>query len=303
MRSALIFIGAISVAGCADQAVGQAAAQPPGPSAASLLVSLPYRADGRLLMVEASINGGPARWFMVDSGASHTVIDPRLQRELGLPILQDGQTTGAGAGTVALQHVGPARMRLGGFEIGLSDPWVIDLSGVPIDPETRGLVGAEVFKSHVVRLDPLRRRFEIFDPARFRPDPGSTAIPLIVEGDKLLVELTLDVRPGLSVTERIRIDTGAEELVNHPIVEQAVERRQSVQGNGLGSNFVAWSGRMQAVHIGPFTIRDVWGPGSPGPTLGMEILRRFIVTFDAPHGRLHLTPTPALDEPVPPPAG
>lgn len=293
MRSALIFAGAICLAGCAGQS--------PGPSGAAPLASLPYRADGRLLMVEARINDGPARWFMVDSGASHTVIDPRLQRELGLPILRAGQTTGAGAGAVPLQHVGPVRMRLGTFEIGLPDPWVIDLSGVPIDPETRGLVGAEVFKSHVVRIDPLRRRFEIFDPAQFRPDPESSSIPLIVEGDKLFVELTLDVRPGLSVTERIRIDTGAEESVNHPIVEQAVERRQSVQGNGLGANFIAWSGKMQAVHIGPYVIRDVWGPGSPGPTLGMEILRRFIVTFDAPHGRLHLTPTAALHDPVPAP--
>jgi hypothetical protein len=36
----------------------------------------------------------------------------------------------------------------------------------------------------------------------------------------------------------------------------------------------------------------------------MEILRRFIVSFDAPHGRMLLEPTPQLNDPVPtPPEG
>jgi hypothetical protein len=35
----------------------------------------------------------------------------------------------------------------------------------------------------------------------------------------------------------------------------------------------------------------------------MEMLRRFVVTFDAQAGKLYLEPTPALSEPVPPPPG
>lgn len=266
------------------------------------LASIPFRADGHLMMVEASINGAAPAWFMLDSGASHSVLDPRLQRALGLPLLAVGATTGTGAGSVALQHAAPATMRVGGVEIALPDPWIIDLSGVPVSGDVRGLVGAELFKTHVVRIDPNRRSLDIFDPAAFRPERGSAWIPLVVDGDKLFVDLRLDVRPGLSVVERLRVDTGAEESVNDPIVAQAEERRQTEQGHGLGANFVAWSGRMRAVHIGPYVIRDVWGPGSPGPAIGMELLRRFVVTFDAPHGRLYLAPTAALGEPVPAPS-
>jgi predicted aspartyl protease len=265
------------------------------------LTSMSYRQDGRLVMVEARINGAAPAWFMVDSGASHTVIDPRLQRQIGLPIVASGATTGTGAGSVGVGHAGPVRMTLGTLELDVADPWVIDLAGVPIDPETRGLVGAELFKSHIVRIDPLRRRFEVFNPARFTHSRGGAFIPLTVDGDKLLVSVTLDVRPGLTVTELVRIDTGAEGTVNHPIAAQAEVRVQSSQGNGLGANFEAYSGRYRSVRIGPHVIRDVWGPGAPGPTLGMEILRRFVVTFDAPHGRLHLLPTDALGDPVPAP--
>jgi hypothetical protein len=33
----------------------------------------------------------------------------------------------------------------------------------------------------------------------------------------------------------------------------------------------------------------------------MKLLWRFVVTFDAPHGRLYLRPTSAMREPVPAP--
>lgn len=56
-----------------------------------------------------------------------------------------------------------------------------------------------------------------------------------------------------------------------------------------------------AVHIGPYTIRHVWGPGAPQTTIGMEIFRRFITTFDAQRGVLHLVPNRTLIEPVPEP--
>lgn len=49
-------------------------------------------------------------------------------------------------------------------------------------------------------------------------------------------------------------------------------------------------------------IEHVWGPSGDQPALGMEILRRFILTFDVPHARLTLQPTPQLNDPVPSPA-
>lgn len=265
------------------------------------LASLPMRFDSHLMIVDVAIGQGPAAPFIVDTSAVHSVIDPRLQRTLGLSIIGSGSTTGAGTGAVALQRTGPVRMLLGALAIPLPELWVIDLSGVPIDPTTRGLVGVELFRSYVVRVDPIRRRLDIFDPRRFRAPRRTTWIPLVVERDRLFIDVALDVRPGLTLRERVRIQTGAEASIMHQAVEQAVERRQSRLGNGLGENYIAWSGRMQAVRVGPYEIRDVWGPSGPGPGIGMELLRRFVLTFDVAHGRLYLEPTPALAEPVPPP--
>jgi hypothetical protein len=202
-----------------------------------------------------------------------------------------------------MSHAAAVTMQLGSERYTAADPWVIDLSGVPIAKDVRGLVGADLWSRYAVRMNSQKKTFELFRPGSYRPASDEVALPLVVANNKMYVDVTLDVKPGLSRTERLRVDTGSEESVNAPIVGEALEVRRSILGNGLGQNFEAVSGRLQAVHIGPFTIRDVWGPGGKAPSIGMEMLRRFVVTFDAQAGKLYLKPTPALSEPVPPPPG
>ncbi len=278
----------------------EVAADHPPPSRP--LTVIHYRADGHLMLAPVAI-GGRNEWFVFDSGAPHLVLDPRLTARLRLEPTSRGATTGTGAGAVGVGHLRPVSIRIGALALRADDPWEIDLSKVPIPGDVRGLIGADLWKNHVVRVDPVRGTLSVFDPARFRPVKGEAVVPLIIEGEKMFVEARLDVKPGLSVIHKLRVDTGAEETVNDPIAGQALVTKRTTVGNGLGENFVAVSGLMDAVHLGPFTIRRVWGPGGPGPAIGMEIFRRFVTTFDAPHGRLYLSPTPALKEPVPAPTG
>ena len=63
------------------------------------------------------------------------------------------------------------------------------------------------------------------------------------------------------------------------------------------------SGKYRSVRFGPYVFRDFWGPGGNPPLIGMELLQRFVMTFDAPHGRIYLAPIGRLDAPVPHPPG
>ena len=266
------------------------------------VATIPYRLDGKLLQFRVSINGAPPEWFCLDSGAPHLVIDPRLAQALGLHVTERASITGTGAGSVAASRTGAVTMALGPIKLAVPVAWVIDLSGVPFNTENRGLIGYDLFAAYVVRIDPVHRTLVLLDPKTYEPEQEGTTLPLIVENGKLYVELGLDVNPTLHVRHKLRIDTGSEESVNDPIVAQARETRVTTLGQGLGQDFQSVSGVFEAVHIGPYTIAHVWGPGAPTPAVGMEVFRRFVTTFDAIHGTLHLTPTPALAEPVPPPA-
>jgi predicted aspartyl protease len=262
---------------------------------------IPFKLDGKLMLVQASINNAEAVTFVVDTGASHTVFDPKFAKQLGLETKNAAPTKGTGRGDVQKSHAPAATMMLNGLKVDVPEPWVIDLSKAPIPATAKGLVGAELFKSYVVRMDPTKSNLTVFDPASYRPSRDVSSIPLIVEGDKLFLEAALEVPAGKKVTHKLRIDTGSESSVNDEIARQSEEVRTSTGGGGLGQNFASYSGVFTSAKIGPYTIRHFWGPGDPGPAIGMELLRRFIITFDAPHGRIYLEPTPQLDEPVPTP--
>jgi hypothetical protein len=277
------------------------AAMVPARAAQTPLASFPFTRDGQLMLVEARIDDSAPAVFIVDSGASHTVFDPTYGKELGLKVEAADPTTGTGAGEVEKSRTRAVSMSLGGLKVDLPEPWVIDLTGAPFPKTVRGLVGAELFKNFVVRMDPVHATLTVFDPATYQHEASAESIPLIVEGDKLFLEAALEVPAGRVVTHKLRIDTGSESSVNDEIVRESEEVRASQLGGGLGENFKSYSGVFTSVKLGPYEIRHVWGPGGPNPAIGLELLRRFILTFDAAHGRLYLEPTPALAEPVPTP--
>lgn len=166
----------------------------------------------------------------------------------------------------------------------------------------RGLIGADLLSRYAIKIDPVHHTVALFDARTFSAS-GETILPLIVKNDRYYVDATLDVRPGLTVTDRFRVDTGSGDSFDDPAAAKAVRTRSTTLGNGLGKNFQASSGEYAAAHLGPFTWRNVWGPATPTPFVGMEILRRFVVTFDAAQGKLYLRATASLNEPVPQPPG
>jgi hypothetical protein len=264
---------------------------------------IPFKREGNLMIVQTRINDSAPLPFILDSGASHSVLTPKLAEALRLKLTPDKPTTGTGKGEVPVLRSDAVKMQLAGLGLEIPAPWIIDLSKVPIPQETAGLIGAELFKRFVVRMDQAARTISVFDPETYRPDATVPSVPLLVEGDKLFLEATLALGEGKAVTRKLRIDSGSEGSVNDEIVRESSERQRSTLGGGLGENFEGYSGVLRSVKIGPFEFKDVWATGAPHPTIGMELLRRFVVTFDAPHGRLYLEPTKELNERVPPPGG
>jgi hypothetical protein len=154
------------------------------------------------------------------------------------------------------------------------------------------------------RLDEPRIRdstVRFFDPATFRKPKRAVTLPLEDVEHRLFMKVTLDVNPREIVERRVRIDTGSGDSVADPIVKDGRNVRKTTLGNGLGSNYEAVSGVLDAVHIGPFTIRNVWAPGAANATIGMEMLRRFTFTFDVPHHAIDLEPNRHLHDLVPAP--
>lgn len=264
--------------------------------------SLEFRRDGKLMLVQARVNGAGPFWFIVDSGASRTVLDPTLARDLKLGITAQGATSGTGQGSVAMAYAEPVTIALGGDSY-RSSPYVIDLSQAPLPKEVRGLIGSELFLQNVVTIDPSARRISWFAANRAPKPTKAAMLPLRAEAGKLFVRARIEPREGVAIDRDLRIDTGSESSVNDPSAAQARVVAATTLGNGLGDDFEGVSGKYRSVTVGPYVFPDLWGPGGNPPMIGMELLQRFVITFDAPHGRMYLRPLGRYDGPAPHPPG
>jgi len=257
--------------------------------------------DGKLMFVEVRVDGAGPFWFCVDTGAPHSVVDQYVVKQAKLRILRSANVTGTGQGSVPIQHAAPAVLSLGNLRLRVEEPWVIDLSGVPIPKWTHGLLGADFFEKFVVEVDPEKPALRFFDPSTFVPPPDMAWVPLILENHRLFLQAVIEVNDQEHAERKLRIDLGSEESVADELVKKGAEVRTSTLGQGLGKNYEGYSGLLKAVQVGPFRFEHVWGPEAPRPAIGMELFRRFTAIFDASRGRLYLKPNQHIHDPVPEP--
>jgi hypothetical protein len=269
--------------------------------AAASCDTIAYRPDDRLINIPVTI-GGSQLWFDVDTGARHSVIDLATAKRLGLPLIEPARMSGAGHGTAELLHTSPLAVRAGSTSVHVAEPWVLDLSHTGTSRHIDGLVGVDFFKAYVVRIDPEKQTIAFCNGGPIASGPSGATIPLIVTNDRFFINLKLALPNGITATHRVRVDTGSDDAVSDDLVRQSPARRKSTQGVGLGTPYLDYSGLFANVGIGPYTIANVWGPSGNPPAVGMEILRRFILTFDARRGQLGLAPTTRLHDPAPSPA-
>src|SRR5262249_12542024 len=148
-------------------------------------------------------------------------LDPSFVNELGLRMSGGKEVSGTGAGSIPTRSVGRVTADLKGARFTMSAPIVVDLSKVPIPNWTRGLVGAELFENYVVRIDPAQKTLMLYEPRTFHYSGGGSAIPFVLANHRLYFNATLTVRPGLSVTHRLRVDTGSGDSIDDAIVSQS----------------------------------------------------------------------------------
>jgi hypothetical protein len=281
-----------------------AAADALAPSAGALrpIAIVPFRRHGKLMVFDVRIGANPRRLsFTLDSGAAHTVIDSAAARALGLRPVGHRAAHGTGKGTIAVTRFAALRIAFDGASLDVAEPWGIDLGGVQNLGREDGLIGNELFRRYVVRLDQDHATMSLYEPATYRPARGATVVPLIAHNRWIYLAADLTAGDGTRARRELVIDLGSEDSVDDALAAHSPQRRSTVLGKGLGADYSGSSGVFARVGIGPYAWANVWGPAA-GPAIGMEMLRRFTTTFDLTHRTLELVPNGHLRDPVPAPS-
>lgn len=273
------------------------------------------------LWIDGTLNNKPAH-FILDTGAGTLLVTPEAARRCG--IAEEKQTvTVSGAEQTAARRIlvdsvgvgGALLRRQGGVVLALPE----QLAGCD------GLLGFPFFARFAVTIDYARSRCTISrdgasaaPPESFSGDSagGGIWLPLTFNRSDPEIDGTMDDAPV-----RLRIDTGdgGAAMLYAPYVEKRklrdhyTPRIQTITGRGIGGLVYGDIVRVPTLTLGTkagqtVVLRRVlvelsrqteggFFSDQESGQIGAEILKRFTVTFDYPHNRVHLTPNASLDAP------
>lgn len=258
-------------------------------------VSMPFELLNNHIYLDVKLDGkGPYR-LLCDTGANN-IVTPELARKLGLE--PQGALEGIGAGEKP-EDFGLVKMttiEAGGATLRDQVFSVFDLSGfsavegVPVD----GVLGYELFKRFVVRVDYPRRTLTLTLPAAFSYHGGGVVVPF------KLNDYTPEVAGELDgIAGAFDIDTGSRNGLDvlgafadsHGLRQRYAPRVEGVAGWGVGGPSRAQIARAGSLRLGALTIsrppvqltlqsKGALADKYVAGNVGAALLRLFAVTFD-----------------------
>ncbi|HEY1380114.1 MAG TPA: aspartyl protease family protein [Gemmataceae bacterium] len=270
---------------------GQPPAEPPVVS--PVLERFQIAKGGDLILVPVKL-GSRKRMFVLDTGASNTVVDRQL---LAGDAASVGRVlTAGGPSYVEIFPVPDATVGSLGFKgvdkvLGMNMAPLREASGLPIE----GALGMDFLSHFVVRVDFDKGELCFLSTSDSR---SGTMIPL-VDGDD--ASDSPHVRGSVGGIERIPflVDTGHDitstgdlDTATFDLLKKWNDLRilGPAQTRGASGDRSVQKGESGVLAVGEVRVdRPVWSSGSR-PILGLGFLSRYVVTFDFRKGVMYLRP-------------
>jgi hypothetical protein len=273
--------------------------QPPPPdfhiAGGRTSTTVPFELLNNHIYLMVRLNDQDPVRVLCDTGGAN-VITPEVAGALGLKGEGALQARGAGEASQDLALTKVRTLRIGDAIITDQVFYVLDLAslasaeGVP----QSGLIGYEVFKRFVTRIDYQKGLLTLTLPPAFEYKGDGVIVPFKFNGHIPQVEGEIDGLAG-----RFDIDTGSRSALSllkpfwekHGLQARLGARLEAVTGWGVGGPARAWLARAGVLRLGgvvidrPVTELSTQAKGSftdpyVAGNVGGEILRRFNVTLD-----------------------
>jgi hypothetical protein len=253
------------------------------------------------------------RWFILDTGATNTIVDTAVADAAHLHVGHARMVGGVGRGQSRQGDTGALELHVGTTPMVVAKPAVMDLAhllGPTSGRAPAGIIGSQFFREHFVAIDFSTRTLTVRAPGDATPAEYVATVPLTFAEWTPLAHVALTLPGGRTVKADVLIDLGAKStfLISEPFIERERLReafpRAVTTGFGAGVGGDTYYAFARAQHLaladapavgmdGPVvglsvggTLRSAWHDG----LLGAEFLARYRVGFDYAHQRLLLAP-------------
>jgi hypothetical protein len=290
--------------------------QPPPPDFAiaggKSSTTVPFELLNNHIYVQVKLNGkGPFR-VLCDTGGAN-IVTPALAQELHLK--SEGALQGRGVGEKS-EDVGLVKVQ----SLGVGDATLSNQVFAVFPMETfsavegiaiNGLIGYEVFKRFVARVDYEHHLITLTTPSAFTYKGDGTVVPFQFNAHIPQVDGTIDGIEG-----KFDIDTGSRSSLDllgpfaekHDLAAHYGAKLEAVTGWGVGGAARSLVTRAKVLRLGkvevhnPVTELTLQKKGafvSPyvAGNVGAGVLKRFNITFDYPHQQLIFERNANYDKP------
>ena len=272
--------------------------------------TFPFLVLNNHIFADVKINSRGPFNFLFDTGG-HDIVFPATAAALGLKVEGAAPSGGAGDKTADFGYAKIDTLEMGDAK--LSNQIVSVLITEPREVEgftVDGLIGFEVFRRFVTRIDYGARMITLMDPGTFDSRNAGTPVKFAFYDNLPQVHGAFEGIPA-----RFSIDTGSrnEVTLHKPFVEREalLEKHPknvlAVDGWGVGGKTRSHMIRGTSLRLGNVEILDViaglststkgsFSDANTDGYVGSGLLKRFTVTFDYENRTMYLK---ALANPVP----
>lgn len=273
-----------------------------------------------LIYLQASINGSQPLWMVLDTGASVTVFDESVSKMLGIQFLGEGNVDGPGQGSnQKWAFANHTTLMFAGIDLGDQTVATLPLEWFSrqVGRRTDGFLGSNVFRNYVVEIDYENQVLRLHDPEVYRYSGSGQRLPLrFIWNDIPTVNAEVVAQDGTATNGVFLVDSGATTAIwltkafseAHPAVLSAQGAVEAPKVVAVGGELSARLGRVQAIKLGGFEVSmpltqftqntsGIFASPDITGTIGAQMLRRFTVIFDYPHGEMILEPNEHFGDP------
>ena len=279
-------------------------------------ITINFKSSSNLIIIPVAINNSDTLNFILDTGVRYPIItELPFVNKLNLNFLQPINVKGLGEGEqLTAYRSGNNVININGLvaydqeiQMIISENFQIShILGIPV----HGLIGFNLFKDYVVRIDYTNNKITLTKPEYFtyKEKDKDIVLPLTFEQNKPFVRTSIVTDKNEDVPVKLLVDTGASDALwlstnSDNRISLPENHIETFLGRGLSGDLFGKKGRIGAIWVGPLVLYEpivafpdnelvdqLIGKNDRNGTLGAEILRRFYVTMDYPNHRLILRP-------------
>jgi predicted aspartyl protease len=272
---------------------------------------VPFEITNNLVILQGSINGSKPLAFILDTGASTTVISDSRAKELGLKLEGKTDATTQG-GSIEASFVKGVSLNLSGVEFPKMTLAAIRLSGLEagLGRKVDGILGYEIFNRFVVEIDYASKVVTFYEPQGYKYLGRGEVIPISIEDNTPFV--VGKITGPKTIEGNFLIDTGAPGVLNiagpfaakHKLLNSVPHTISITSGALLAGRSSGKIGRVKGFQMGSLVIKkpvvnfsqDTGGSEGDeasteyGGLIGGEILGRFKLIIDYSRKQIILEP-------------